>query len=1461
MTAAMPSSVPPSSRPTRPFDDLIADRTAGDFVERTWLYDEVERALRADGGGYVLLTGEPGAGKTSLLAGIARAHPEWLRYFVRRDSRAALMGSDVQSFLLSIGHQLAQLRPEIFEPERLAVVVRQHVEAVRAGGRAVGIKIEDLIVSPFHRTAVLEVEQRVNETAGTVIGVEIGTAMLEPRLLEPDNLAHLALIGPAEVLLAEDPQARIVILLDALDEVANRPGAAGLFDWLAGGPELPFNVSVVMTSRPHVALGTLRAVRADRIREIAIDPSSQQVRDDLVSYAEQALGTDGVAEAVTAAGLVLDLFQRDAVHRADGNFLYLSAYAHALNDAISVDDGVLIVRLLSLDQLPPHLNGLYAFFIETARADLVRLGMLENRDPVASADRFAPAWEAAAQPILGLLTVAREPLSIEQLMALGGIRLWPRAVQGVVSRLRWLLDMREDRVAFFHPSVGEYLASEPAIRDHPDWAIDENEWHERIVRHYRGGAPSWAVVDWDAVDRYGLIHIAEHVVSCHAPVADEVADLVCPGLLRAIRSILGGDRYFIRIAEIAADRAITSSQLVTGLPTVFYIAIVRRQLRRSSRRIAPAISGLMARMGQTDAALEHVSALPPSRQRFEAIREVFTNTVMGDGAAPHRELLDLMAEAALTIPENDDRGEALKLAAQDLAAHDLRRALRLWERGHEINPDGDAAPDKVYRAAAVATSEGGEARGLIAHIHTGRASDYLDLAARAEPSKVPDLLRQAELSLTEIDLAERLRGLARLAAAWAPIQPDETRRFVTTILAETDGDEREESAFWLGLVAAAAELARVEHEVAESLLDRIEAVKVDGIVADALLQAAMLWASWESSEKARRLLSRLVSWNSSVWTKVRISAVIHRLDETEARRILDEAHATIPSAPAVRGRISQQSREHDLATVALELGTHDLARATEVAREIDNLQWSLTDTDRYTTLARLAHLYLDAGNAADAALLLEESLRFAEAAPLVDARRIVPFRRVMDAPVADPASQPDGEADVDLQMTFLMNHLQDWHKLRERRLYLDPTEVVHAMSPGPWSIGNPHTWARTLRVFAEAIAEQDLPRAIGVVRSITDRCELAVGLAAMFRVAAAGPDRDLDQRLWEEVKAALDGIEHFEWLLDGQILDQDQDPFAYIRPDHRARFDSAIRLIPYEADRAMDLLTQSGATYLTYAFELSFAAWASSAYASSVSRGEPPFPVFEKLHHSTMAMPPHSEGQDDLLVNIVRARAAANEHLIAAATGQPPAPALPLEIDDPLYAAFVALLATTTGEPVRTFVQRLHDLLDGPRLPAAASLAALAAQKPIGRSLEIRDLCTDIHAATQDCPPATRVVTLLPFAVSPGHTGMVDAAALLAETRTLGKSPWERIEYDEVLAGLFPVLLVRYPADALRVLYDAVEENWDRAMALLEHSAATLVDALGVGTAELLHGTIVRALECTSRDAAAPPAVDGVRFV
>src|SRR4051794_27509164 len=77
--------------------DLISSYVdAPHFVRRRWIEEQLEAAVGADCS-FVLLTAEPGAGKTPLTTGLARLHPDWLHYFIRSDSGRATMDRDAQS--------------------------------------------------------------------------------------------------------------------------------------------------------------------------------------------------------------------------------------------------------------------------------------------------------------------------------------------------------------------------------------------------------------------------------------------------------------------------------------------------------------------------------------------------------------------------------------------------------------------------------------------------------------------------------------------------------------------------------------------------------------------------------------------------------------------------------------------------------------------------------------------------------------------------------------------------------------------------------------------------------------------------------------------------------------------------------------------------------------------------------------------------------------------------------------------------------------------------------------------------------------------------------------------------------------------------------------------------------------------------------------------------------------------
>ncbi|MCL7454917.1 MAG: ATP-binding protein, partial [Anaerolineae bacterium] len=154
------------------FSDLI-DGYTKEFVGREWLVDQVNDLFDKPGCRFVVLTGGAGVGKSAFMAHLAATHPRWPRYFIRHNSRELLRPGDAKTFLLTIGGQLATLYPDLFEPQRLEVIVRQRIGAVEVSGEAIGVRIAELKASPFCQVAI-KVEQEIQRAAGKASGIEIG---------------------------------------------------------------------------------------------------------------------------------------------------------------------------------------------------------------------------------------------------------------------------------------------------------------------------------------------------------------------------------------------------------------------------------------------------------------------------------------------------------------------------------------------------------------------------------------------------------------------------------------------------------------------------------------------------------------------------------------------------------------------------------------------------------------------------------------------------------------------------------------------------------------------------------------------------------------------------------------------------------------------------------------------------------------------------------------------------------------------------------------------------------------------------------------------------------------------------------------------------------------------------------------------------------------------------------------
>lgn len=500
-------------------EDLVRSHVDHDafFQRRSWLEEKVETALADPGCRFVLVLGEPGAGKTGLLAGLARRHPEAARYFIRRNSRTPLNSGDAQSMLLSVGHQLALTQPELFETDRLEVVVRQQAARVRPGGSVVGIRVDDLKLSPFRQTT-LSVDQEVGELEGTLVGLTIGTLSVDERVLAPSVLQHLALIEPARLLATDRPEAQLVVLIDALDELRFQDTGEGVLGWLAACLELPPNVRIVLTSRyDDRLLAAFRHRQREWLREIEIEAEPKQVERDLLGYAAAATREALIGDALRGVGVDVERFVAGAVDRADGNFLYLATLCRSVESAAAAGRLEELAAIADLDALPSDLADLYAFFLV-----LIRDRVATRRLPVL--DGWVPAWEALYQPVLGLLTVAKEPLTAQVIAAAALPDTPSRWAREALDTLRPFLELTERGYQLYHATLAEYLSSARTRDSHPDLYLEPAEWHRMLGAAALRLARPGRVNEEGYLVRYGARHVIDAIHA--APMMDLGAELV-----------------------------------------------------------------------------------------------------------------------------------------------------------------------------------------------------------------------------------------------------------------------------------------------------------------------------------------------------------------------------------------------------------------------------------------------------------------------------------------------------------------------------------------------------------------------------------------------------------------------------------------------------------------------------------------------------------------------------------------------------------------------------------------------------------------------------------------------------------------------------------------------------------------------------------------------------------------------
>jgi hypothetical protein len=926
------------------FSDLI-DRYTADFVGRDWLATRLAAHLADPACRFVVLTGDPGVGKTAFMAHLAAAHPGWLRYFIRRNSRELLSPGDAKTFLLTIGGQFATLHPELFHPKNLEIVILQRIGEVTPEGRAAGAVVDQLDASPFYKVAI-EVEQDIRRLAGSATGLRIGRLVTEPRLLSTQDLQYLGLLDPARLLLQWQPAAQVVVVVDALDELRYSPADSDVLLVLRQLPDqTPSNLKFVVSSRPDVDLG--RFLDRPDVRHLRLAPSDTENRADLRRYANGFVAGGALAPALAAAGIDGSAFVPALLAKAAGNFLYLRSVLDGIQKA-QRDPGrrELLGRLLRVEELPDDLDALYAYFL----AAIVEWTELEFGKG---------AWRRYLRPLLGALAVAAEPVSDEQLVDFAGLEL--ADIRDLLRELRQFIG--PDAAApgsyrIFHSSFAEFLTDRD--RNHDYW-VDPAAAHKRFVKQFRvRGAEDWPRVLGDS---YARKHLAVHLAG--AGDRQSLYGLISLAWMEAKLSATGSTWSFLQDATVAMKAA--GDEQPPNLPQLVRAALITTTLRILATAVPPPVLQVLAQAGEADRASEFVALIQDARQQSESYQRICDAlTARGslDRASSLAERIGQPWRQALARSRIHDR--AGERAAADRA---LDEAIAVAASGRL------RTREEVLGEAGRVLAEWGDAARLTRRLDSGNGDD--PVASMLLRAFVDGLVRRADGA-----------GLHRLLELIPTLPGDELK--ATALVGVAPHLRLTGDGAAMPRAVEAAEGIAAEDRRAGTLgaLARGATIEDDRAALDRIAVAAeRIGATWtrvllldEVSRATVRLGDRdRVPWiaaqladaiaatpEDGSWTRVEVLSRAAELFALVGER--EQAHEVVEEA-----LLAAHRTRFERAPAVLTMFAGLMARAGRVDRATELARYGLTAAHRALLLAQIAVALADGGPGSRAMELAEQA--------------------------------------------------------------------------------------------------------------------------------------------------------------------------------------------------------------------------------------------------------------------------------------------------------------------------------------------------------------------------------------------------------------------------------------------------------------------------------------------------------